>query len=630
MKPKQIMWILAILILVIITNSCGKEENENPFNEEAKKNYEAVVTLQEECEDVLAGYNSTMDSAQAVEALASWFRNQALVEWAEISSQGISVSYTNGMYGGILLNPESQDSPAPAAYRANVSDTINLSGKLKNTPTYKKARVAAAALDEFPNIFMYQIQNWTNMLNEVDISCVYNQNNEVKLEYLSSLESRHDGIISLNSHGMAWPSNNNIEEVYFLTGESELVNTSERYYEDLIEKRVILIRYKNASRYCIAPDFITKYNDFSKDTVLFYGSFCYSFMGSWPNIVDDCASGTYFGFDWAVRSGKCAEWAVDLINYLSFENIDQPYTVEDWMTKSEIPKSYFEENYNKNVSIHYNGNSALTLWEPEYNADGIIEAVAADGMPISIPGNTCKEYLLRCKVNGQLPAQVSYYWDLGSGQNYGQEGNQVTCLWIMPGNYTVTVQVKNDATDEVLKELSAQVQIEDPSFLPFLQQSKKLNCLFDPSCITLTDGSQAPIGFFSFWTDELTTPLTWNGTSFYAQYLDSSDVYVQKRQLTGEISSDGKVLNHMLWTYIVKHNGNLDFEVILEISDIPILVRDEWNCTYGFSWDFNGAESQTYIDNLQYKNYDYQTEEWVTIQSVNWSASMLHGFFYYN
>jgi hypothetical protein len=618
----------------IFTISCNKEDD-NPFDEDAKLAYEAVIAIQEESDEVLDGFETTMDSAVAVEALAQWFRDHENVEWAKVGDQGITVSYTNGMYGGILLDPGSYDEPVPSVQNQLLERTSQSTASLKNLPTHKKGRVVAAALNEFPTIFMWQINSWEYYLqNNLGIPSVYNMNDEINLDFLKQLQSRQASIISLNSHGMAWPDNNNIEEVYFLTGEAAYNHTTELHYQDMLDKRVILINYKNSTRYCIAPGFITKYNDFSKDTVLFYGSFCYSYLGNWPQIVDGCASGTYFGVSWAVRSGKCANWAVDLIKNLSDKSFEEPWTVEDWMTRSEIPKSYYDEEYQKNVSINYNGNSAFTLWQPEYNAEGGIEALALDKAPILVPGKTCVEYTLRCNVNGQLPPQVYYSWDLGHETAFqmGLIGNEIVGRWGLPGTYTVNVEVRNYSNDEVIEEFETQVTIEDPSYLGVLKSNAYFNLNFfyiNGPNITLTNGETLGNGFFDWQTAYFTSPMVWTDSIFTAQSFTPSGNGGTTMTIQGEMSPDGKTILHCLLTITKIHSdGQFDQESKLEIANMMIWQHDQWNCWDSFTWNFEGAVSQTYVQSIEFKKYDYQEQEWVTIQSIDWGNSVLYGMFY--
>jgi hypothetical protein len=97
----------------------------------------------------------------------------------------------------------------------------------------------------------------------------------------------------------------------------------------------------------------------------------------------------------------------------------------------------------------------------------------------------------------------------------------------------------------------------------------------------------------------------------------------------GEMSPDGKTIIHCLLTITKIHSdGQFDQESKLEITNMPIHHHDEWNCWESFTWNFEGAESQNYIQSIEYKKYDYQEQEWVTIQSIDWGNSILHGMFH--
>lgn len=621
--------VLISFLLLLFPSSC-KKANDNPFDDKAKKAYEAVMALQEESDEVLAGFQATMDSAAAVNALAQWFRDNELVQSALISSQGISVIYTNGIWGGILIDPKRYDEPG-ATERAMPDYGIDPDGKqLKNLPTKKSTLFLAASYSEFPVENLRQNDSWKDQFEQLDYEYTILTNTSINLNYLADIQEV-GSFICFDSHGYAWPASDQISEVFFLTGEKANLASTEKYFQDILDHNIILLYkpYDTIANYFISPGFITNYNDFSNDTVLFFGSFCYSYLGNWPSLTDACASGTYFGFDWYVNSNKCTDWAIDLVMYLADQDYPDPYTVDEWMTGSEISKSYVDVKSGRTISILYNGNSDLTLWKAEYDTSAVIEAVAPDGAPIQTPGLTCMEYTLRCKVKGQLPAQVRYSWDFGGGQNYGATENLVNCLWIMPGNYTVSVQVINDANNEVLKEITGQVQIEDPSFLSALQTLSILECSFDESVIHLTDTSFVGLGFFNFETDELETPLYWSDSNFYAQTIDSSGTDVQKKILQGTMTSDGKIMKHMLWTIIEKHNGVTDLEVTMEIIELPVFIRDEWNCDggIGFNWEHNGQSVQNYVVNLDYKRYDYQNQIWITIQDIDWANSYFHGYF---
>jgi hypothetical protein len=368
----------------VTINSCKEKESDNPFNDEAKQQFEATMTLQEESTTAMEGFMSTMDSVEAVEALAQWFRNNSLVQTATVSSQGISVVYANGIWGGVFMDGGRSDVASEKSSSTGKLYPDSSKTYYKNTPTKKIAIFMTACYEEFPEANNYQSTKWSNAFGSIDFP--YARTGDVTLDYLNGCQEL-GSVLCFDSHGYAWPSATETNEVFFQTHETPTAQINEKYYQDFLDKNLMIMKSTDPpqTRYYISPDFIKKYNDFSKDTVLFFGGFCYSFLGTWPSLVDVCASGTYFGFDWVVRSDKCAYWAVDLVEKMTDKEAIKPWTVEDWMTNSTIEKHYFDEDYNKTIHILYEGNSNLTLWEPVFSAEGVIEAVAEDGAPIETP-----------------------------------------------------------------------------------------------------------------------------------------------------------------------------------------------------------------------------------------------------
>ena len=626
---KLLFFVLTILVfsLVLVSPSC-KEEGDNLFDDEAKVVYEAIMSVQDQCDEVLASYMASMDSAEAVNSLAKWFQNQPNVEWVVQGTQGLSVKYTNGIFGGIFLNPLRQTSPGLKA-RHEIDNHVQ-NNSFKNMPTHKKA-IMIWTTDEFNEYDLDQSTFWNNRLTGLDYSYSDMQPSQATLDNLTLLGS--NSIISISSHGYAWPDTINIQEIFAMTGEEVSDATTEKYYQDIEANNLLMTNYRGKNIYVISPNFLTKYNDFSKDTVMIYGGFCFSGLGTWPNITNSCASGTYFGFDWIVRSNYCADWAKDIIRHLTDQEVDQPLTADYWMNNSTIDKQYFDATYDRTVQINYTGNGNLTLWSPEYNAIGIIEAVAASGAPVVIPGHTCELYSLRCKVSGSLPSDIYYFWDLGheTAINWGQAGNEVTGRWGLPGTYTVNVEVRKESNNEVIKELSRQVVIEDTSFLENVKTYQNFEMVLSSnsgSGIILSNGSLLGIGYLQFDTYYFNSGLTWNGTSFVAQYVSSSGSSVITKTIQGEISADGKILLDCLLTNSEKlTNGDIYYEASMEIANLPIHRHDEWNCWDWYQWYIEGEGVMNYLEAVDFKQYDFQNQVWITIQSIDFGDLILYGQF---
>jgi hypothetical protein len=612
---------ISLLIGLLFITSCKKDKD--LFDENAQKSYEAVISLQAEGLNVLGVFKTTMDSASAVEALAQWFRDTSLVESAIVSSQGISVKYAGGVWGGILLDPERYDEPGVFTENPDNYSATGGTGHLKNLPTSKKAMFLPASIGEFPDANIRQDNNWSNSFSNLGYGYDNIIGGAVDLDCLSGIQ-KSGSVLCLDSHGYAWPADDQISEVYFITGEKASLKSSEKYYQDIIDHDILVLQFVNqpTSTYAVSPGFITKYNDFSKDTVMFYGGFCYSYLGNWPSLVDACASGTYFGFDWTVRSNKCTDWAIDLVDHLADQDAAQPWTVEGWMSSSTIAKEYFDAEKNKTIHILYNGNGALTLWKKSVEGNGTIISTSADGAPLAIAGFTCTDYILQCLPAGQLPEHLGYEWDYGDGSStyYTVDDNMALYHhWSQPQTYHVKVTVTERYSGTFIMELDTAVSFIYPDFLPLLKLNSIFDAHFGPFDIFHFSGNVPSFPGFDFGTTYYDVPLTWSDSGFYSQDTDNDDY--ETITIEGNVSSDGTILRHCLLKKISQDQP--DHELTLEITGLPILSLDPINCLTSFIVSNTGTGNQAYLTRVEYKEYDPGSMTWITISSIDWTGSQL-------
>jgi hypothetical protein len=611
----------ALFWILISMTSCNKEKD--LFDDNAQKSYEAVLSLQADGLNVLAGFEASMDSASAVDELAKWFRDTSLVESVVVSSQGLSIRYASGIWGGILLDPERYDEPGVATENLKNYMATGKTGQLKNLPTSKKALFLPASIGEFPVANIRQDDNWSNSFSNLGYGYDNIIGGAVDLDCLTGIQ-KLGSVLCLDSHGYAWPADNQISEVYFITGEKASLPSTEKYYQDILNHDILVLQIVNepTSTYAVSPGFITKYNDFSKDTVLFYGGFCYSYLGNWPFLVDGCASGTYFGFDWAVRSSKCTDWAIDLVNHLADQGPEQPWTVEDWMTTSPIAKQYFDAEKNKTVHILYNGNSAFTLWKATEQGNGTIISTAADGAPINIAGLICSDYVLQCLPEGQLPEHTGYEWDYGDGSStyYTVDDNLALYhYWAYPQTYHVKVTLTDISTQLVIMELKTDVSFIYPDFLPLLKANSIFEIYFGPDQNIHFSGNVTSFHRFDFNTEFYDIPLIWSDSSFSSGDTENDDY--ETITIEGTVSPDGTTLRHCLLKKVGQYPP--DRELTLEISELPILSLDPINCITSFAVDNTGSENQVYLTRVEYKEYNAASGSWITISTIDWESSQL-------
>jgi hypothetical protein len=624
------IFILPALFFLMLSASCKKDKNDETggFDEAAQKSYEAVLSLQNQSLQMFNGYLGTQDTAAAKAALASWFLKDAMVDWATVTSQGVMVKYTNGMCGGLIVDFQRKADEGKSFRQAEPAKQIDKKATFKLT-SKKKAIILAAFYDSWPASVDTQKDGWDTQLAKDGFPPTEKlTNNSVTLDKLTTLNKY--GIIDFNTHGTIWPKGTETENIVMLTRESVSLSVSKKYWEDLKEGRIVIFQLDTGEEiYGVKPDFITTHNDFKNDTILFYGGFCYSGLGQWPDIINSCAAGTYFGFSWVVRSNKCADWAVDIITKLSDQSLDKPMTPEDWMTSTPIPKHYWDSQYNKDVTIDYNGYGGLTLWKPDNNVTGGIVATAQDGAPILIPGITCAEYVLKCNLTGTLSPTLGYEWDYGDGSStyYTVNDNlSLYHLWPSDTPYTVKVTVTDYSTNTLVKEFKTIVNFVDPNYLPLLKTWANVDLSFGPNTsIHMNNGSNMSGDYFYFDTSPWhntpgSTPLTWSDSSFYAQCIGNSG---ETFTIEGAVSADGSLLKHALFSKTYSIDTVLRYNSSFELTNLPILIKDTLNCWVSFQYHGDGIINQTYITRAELKEFDYISQSYITISNIEWPSTYL-------
>jgi hypothetical protein len=602
-------------------SSC-KKENKDSFDAEAQKSYNAVMDLQEQSVAIFNGFLATQDTLTARESLKAWFESSADVDWAVVSCQGVTVSYKNGIHGGFVddfLRRNTYESSGNSREFLQPDSRENLKG----LPTNKKAIILAAFYDSWPETVDPEKAAWQTGLETDGFSPVEEiRNNQVTLDKFADIEGY--GIIDFNTHGMLWPSEFNTQDVLLMTHELKNDKSTKKYWDDIKAGKIgIFTTGDFETIYGVVPDFISEYNDFSKDTVMFWGGFCFSYLGHWPELVNGCAAGTYLGVDWTFNSYWAEKWASALITSLSDHSLSNPVNVEEWMTGTELPKNYFDKSANKTVTLNYLGYGGLTLWKPENEGNGTIVSTDPGGVPITAEGFTCTDYVLQCLPDGQLPEHMGYEWDYGDGSStyYTVDDNLALFHhWSNPQSYHVKVTITERYSGSFVMELNTTVSFVYPDFLPVLKANAVFEAHFGPYQAFNFTGTVTGFPGFDFNTADYDVPLTWTDSSFTSQDIQNNDY--ETITVEGNVSSDGSILRHCLLKKISQDQP--DHELVLEITNLPILTLDQVNCLTSFYVDNTGTGNQAYLTLVEYKEYEPVSQTWITISSIDWATTQLY------
>ena len=623
-----------ILILILFTGilvSCGKDEEAPPPEESnLPESYTTVINLQEEIGDKLDEWFVSLDSIEAVDMAIEYFENNAEVTQVTAGDQGIAVQYANGMRGGILLDPKRgedliighKETPA-YANQGDYKTLISPNKMLFIDPTYL----------EFPGCHYNEMNFNIPKLSRANISS-WTLNEGLLMENYTALSGY--GILNISSHGYAWPKEENVTEVYLLTGETINPITTKKYWDEIKEGNIPIILTKNVSKYWISPDFIINHNDFSQDTTFILATFCYSFLGSWPDLVDAYADATYMGYNWAVKGSFGNYCSLNMVSHLSDTSRTEPMNMETWMNLPDVNHSYYNADDDITVTVNYAGNGNIKFWE---KVEVDIEPLSDNGAPIDMAGNVNINYPFKCEVTG-ISGELEYTWDIGDGSApFTTTKNEVEANWTQNGIYELVVVVKDIESGNEIGNAKATVQIGTASLTWNAVKFRLQNLPVTYKHEVLPGGTITYNDFVMKWTKDLfwhsgvyqTGNFTahWNIDHAYANGWNSSgsillNIDEQTQQITGgSIHAELRNINTPNDNY---HVIDLDINEMNSeywtIDHGSFLLRTSDVCNVNYLTNINYVDQQklgetTYINTLDsyscdndylYLSIDFSTE----------------------
>lgn len=567
-KSLFLLFSILIFIFLLLFENCGIDnpEPEGSWTEAEKESYDQVINLQDEIGDNLDDWFQTMDSLDAINEAYQAFVNSESVSSATISSQGITVQYKSGIRGGIFLNPLDGNDEVG---EPNIPDPVASSGdNLKSMVNQKKLLLINPHYYE-RDYYTDQIRSkYTANLNKVGIERWFKKDYQATVDEFTTLSDY--GIIHVYSHGAAWPKAENITEVYLLTGETANETTSKKYFDELKRGNIPIMLVDKSNKYFISPEFISNHNDFSNDTILFYGGFCYSFLGGWPDIIDGFADGAYMGFDWSVYTFRNANWAVNCMHYLSDTALTQPMTLQGWFDNTDVDLSYWNERDNRTVSIQYTGDGNLKLWD---DVSVRLIPLSSDGVPVSVPGEAGTAYPFRCEVVTNV-SDLEFIWDIGNGSSPVSASNEVNITWSEEGNFVLKVDVKDKSNSNIIGTASVDITIgstNEEELIDFVKKCTFVSMSFGPeSAFLWEEGKPAIIPYVHAdpgdWEWDY-APIIWNGLSFSATFVNDQN---QTQTINGGLSGDGYTVSAVGEQEGHEIYGGYDFTYKLGFENYPV------------------------------------------------------------
>jgi hypothetical protein len=332
---------------------------------------------------------SALPSTDALTQLAAELAADPSVEFAEPTSQGISIQSRNGMRLMLITdwNDEDPDSPdedppeidpkpgAPKTFDLRAAGMAPTSARtILYNPHYWQRKKYTPKIIEYGNAAFAKCG-----MSAFEVF----RGEECTLALLRNLSDY--GVIHFYSHGYAWPSGTNRQEVYLMTGQtgSEAL-VRDRLPEELGERRRMMLDGRIAAAFTkfqfldetepvrrwvflASPQYIVDRNDLAAKRPLVYQGFCWSFLGTWSQKLTAEGVGANLGFDWWVKTRESVRWSMLMYRDLGDHGRIDPLTLGAWYNALgyrtyHIVDKHFG-NVERDVTLMKGGQDALTLWE---------------------------------------------------------------------------------------------------------------------------------------------------------------------------------------------------------------------------------------------------------------------------
>ena len=378
---------ISVLVFGCSGGDKGTDDNDNTQQKELQR-IETILVTQETLGGTVDQMLATLDTAAVKDSLVKLFEaDTANVSTAFSNDQGVGVQYKNGMRGGVIIDPLDLGGTAPAEpVRKNLSSAQIGSALAGHRPASHKTI--------FLNPSYWERQAYADPLiaqaNAGFAKTGYSPfevytNAQCTVEKFTTLSGF--GIVHIYSHGWAWPSENNIQEVYLMTGELATPATTAEYFSDVKAGKIPIVQYGSHNRYFLSPSFVAHHNSFHDDTTFVYLGFCYSWLGNWQDtLVEAAGAGGCVGFDWSVYTSWNAMWGRHLYNDMFDTSMTAPMNLGYWRAYAPaIDNNYWDAGNNRWVSIWNKGYSDLVFWSA-LRITSIDPPAAQVGSPVTIRG----------------------------------------------------------------------------------------------------------------------------------------------------------------------------------------------------------------------------------------------------
>ena len=402
MRLHRLIFLIAVSLTFLVAGCSSNDDKDNPAGTSGPTDAELDDAM-EKTERQADYYNqgaalaAVMDTAAAIDSLVSLLEADPDVDWVNAVNTGVNIRWKSGLAGIITLRLLIEEQAgkwngahwvapgAPFQTRSGIVPADKAFSGGYHMPKNKKTLHLSPCYAE-----------WESVADEVNDSAAaafpragfepftFKKNEEVTLNVLQTVASGGYGVIRLGTHGSPWPSENDIQEVYIITGETPTRESFIAHWEQIDRSDLAIGAYAGGKRYYMNSLYFATYNNFGDDLPLIALSFCFGYMGYWPgDLMIHSKAGGVFGWDWEVRCRAEAVYVREMIRMMCDTTQTYPATLKRAHATGDT--SYTETD-GRVVSFHARSVAdSFGLWTP-FRIDSLVPDSGEEGDTIAVHG----------------------------------------------------------------------------------------------------------------------------------------------------------------------------------------------------------------------------------------------------
>lgn len=535
----SIACVLAALSLLALA-SCTRDRLGSPDGggadvEQISRDLDEQISYHQQ----LAGLAAVMDTAAAMDSVASMLSRHPDVDWAVNGGTQVNILWKSGVRGFLLLraggrrssSPGSPMTPhpearaeghrAPSASRVPGADPAASPAAAYTIPKHRKSIYLAPCYTEF--------RVWDDDLldaaNQQLPKAGYDPFTVVKeqdasLERFRAMDEGQYGVIRLSTHGAAYPDNDNVQHVYYLSGEIVTPESTARHAESIQSGLLGVTSYYDENRFSFCAPYLAGQLNFGDSSPLVLLGLCYGYLGGWEDLFRGTAkAGAVMGWDWEVDARIDAGKMRHLFMNLCDTTLALPWTLQHHYRT--ITPYYMEGS--RQITLHYAAADSFALWKPgELTITRIDPNTGAPGDYVFITGEDLGTTPGVVRF-GSIPSTTFGYWT----------------------NTTISVQVPQGLPGGIVP-VTVSVGGKTSNPLDFFYEDALFDALHASwymDFYLLADHTWEPWDAGEDDTfAQLLQPIVWDGVNFSGVYRETNDS--QRRRITfqGSVGADGRTL----------------------------------------------------------------------------------------